>query len=251
MATRALLGFGKRQVCVPLRDHQVRDSSELVDQPSPDSGFLKHDLSLVISLQSTGLAGADRKKLAQVLDRVPTRRLVVLGEPGAGKTMLLVRLVLDLLTRRAPGDSVPVLVSLASWNPVEQDLYTWLGGRLRPSVHPDSPLPVPRPPSKTRDRRRDCTDRRTDDEGCRSPNSAAWSGSPVPGAQPRTSPAADHSYSLASSWPSSTSTPDLLAHFAMRHGFPGPGLLRSRRPVRRPQQTTRLPLPRAGCTGQR
>ena len=48
------------------------------------------------------LAGKGRK-LADVLVRVPTGRLVVLGEPGSGKTMLMVRLVLDLLARRANG----------------------------------------------------------------------------------------------------------------------------------------------------
>ena len=46
------------------------------------------------------LAG-EGSELADVLGRVPTGRLVVLGEPGAGKTMLMVRLVLDLLARRA------------------------------------------------------------------------------------------------------------------------------------------------------
>jgi hypothetical protein len=40
-------------------------------------------------------------RLADVLERMPTGRLVVLGEPGAGKTILMVRLVLDLLARRA------------------------------------------------------------------------------------------------------------------------------------------------------
>lgn len=75
------------------------------------------------------LAGSGGE-LAEVLVRVPTGRLVVLGEPGAGKTMLLVRLVLDLLNHRAGGDPVPVLVPLASWNPTEQDLRTWLSGRL-------------------------------------------------------------------------------------------------------------------------
>ena len=37
------------------------------------------------------------RKLADVLAAVPTGRLVVLGEPGTGKTMLMVGLVLDLL----------------------------------------------------------------------------------------------------------------------------------------------------------
>jgi NACHT domain len=69
-------------------------------------------------------------ELAEVLARVPTGRLVVLGEPGAGKTMLMVRLVLDLLSRRAEGAPVPVLASVASWNPAEQDLHQWLGDQL-------------------------------------------------------------------------------------------------------------------------
>lgn len=43
------------------------------------------------------LAGGGDRKLADVLARVPTGRLVVLGEPGSGKTMLMVGLVLDLL----------------------------------------------------------------------------------------------------------------------------------------------------------
>jgi NACHT domain len=77
------------------------------------------------------LAGVDND-LADRLGRIPTGRLIVLGEPGAGKTMLLVRLVLDLLAKRAPGDPVPVLVSLAGWDPDDddEDLATWLTRRL-------------------------------------------------------------------------------------------------------------------------
>ena len=69
-------------------------------------------------------------ELVDVLARVPTGRLVVLGEPGAGKTMLMVRLVLDLLARRAAGGPVPFLASVASWNPAEQDLRDWLAAQL-------------------------------------------------------------------------------------------------------------------------
>ena len=65
-----------------------------------------------------------------MLARVPTGRLVVLGEPGAGKTMLMVRLVLDLLARRASGGPVPFLASVASWNPAAQDLRDWLAAQL-------------------------------------------------------------------------------------------------------------------------
>jgi hypothetical protein len=78
----------------------------------------------------TGLSGTNAELGDLLSRRIPTGRLVVLGEPGSGKTMLLVRLVLDLLYRRAPRESVPVLVGLSSWNPAEQDLHTWLASRL-------------------------------------------------------------------------------------------------------------------------
>lgn len=76
-----------------------------------------------------GLAG-ESGQLASVLYRVPTGRLVVLGEPGAGKTMLMVRLVLDMLGRRTSGGPVPFLASVASWGPTAQDLRGWLRTQL-------------------------------------------------------------------------------------------------------------------------
>ena len=56
----------------------------------------------------------------------PTRQLVVLGEPGAGKTVLAVLLTLELLDR---DDAVPVLLSVATWRPPEH-LYAWAARRL-------------------------------------------------------------------------------------------------------------------------
>ena len=76
-----------------------------------------------------GLAGVGGD-LVDVLARVPTGRLVVLGEPGAGKTMLMVQLVLDLLARRSRGGPVPILVSVASWNPQHEGLRSWLAAQL-------------------------------------------------------------------------------------------------------------------------
>jgi hypothetical protein len=68
--------------------------------------------------------------LVHVLNRVPTRRLVVLGEPGSGKTVLMVRLVLDLLSVRAQGDPVPVLIPAAGWDPSRETLDNWLSAYL-------------------------------------------------------------------------------------------------------------------------
>jgi hypothetical protein len=90
------------------------------------------------------LAGKGQE-LANVLARVPTGRLIVLGEPGSGKTMLMVRLVLDLLKNREKGKPVPILASIASWNPAEQHLRDWLRAQLlidHPGLADPPPLGV-------------------------------------------------------------------------------------------------------------
>jgi hypothetical protein len=60
-------------------------------------------------------------------------RLVVLGEPGSGKTVLALHLLLDLLDHRhdhaAVPQPVPVRVNAASWN-VETHFSTWLAESL-------------------------------------------------------------------------------------------------------------------------
>ncbi|MFF7349953.1 NACHT domain-containing protein [Streptomyces antimycoticus] len=81
---------------------------------------------------AAGLAGTDTQIAETFADWVPTRRLVILGEPGAGKSVLLIRLLQDLIERRTSDSPVPVLFSLASWNPC-QPLKTWLAEQLRRS----------------------------------------------------------------------------------------------------------------------
>ncbi|SFY16740.1 NACHT domain-containing protein [Streptomyces atratus] len=91
---------------------------------------------------AAGLAG-DGAQIGDVFSRrIPTRRLVVLGEPGSGKTVLLIRLLLDLIQRRQSGDPVPVLFSLASWDPV-QPLNVWMVERLQ-STYPSLRAPASR-----------------------------------------------------------------------------------------------------------
>ena len=69
--------------------------------------------------------------LVSTLLQLPRHQLVVLGEPGAGKTMLAISLTLGLLAhRRVHGGPVPVLLSLSSWNPRTRSLHRWLADRL-------------------------------------------------------------------------------------------------------------------------
>ncbi|WP_018684917.1 NACHT domain-containing protein [Actinokineospora enzanensis] len=61
---------------------------------------------------------------------LPARRLIVLGEPGAGKSVLAILLTLALLDKR-DRDRVPVLVSVSSWRVGEEPLLDYLTRRLR------------------------------------------------------------------------------------------------------------------------
>ncbi|MFB9238441.1 BTAD domain-containing putative transcriptional regulator [Plantactinospora siamensis] len=68
--------------------------------------------------------------LAAKFRRLATRQLVILGEPGAGKTVLATVLTLGLLADRKPDDPTPVLLSLSSWNPHREHLRSWLARRM-------------------------------------------------------------------------------------------------------------------------
>ncbi|WP_146246246.1 hypothetical protein [Actinoplanes xinjiangensis] len=73
---------------------------------------------------------SDYARIASVFDRddIP-KRLVMLGEPGSGKSMLAIQLILQLLALRRGIEPVAVLLSTASWNPV-QSLDDWIADQL-------------------------------------------------------------------------------------------------------------------------
>ncbi|ROP34847.1 hypothetical protein [Saccharothrix texasensis] len=68
--------------------------------------------------------------VVRVYRRLRFGRLVVLGRPGSGKTVLTLRLVLGLLDTRADRDPVPVVFSLGSWDPTGIEFEDWLIDRL-------------------------------------------------------------------------------------------------------------------------
>jgi hypothetical protein len=70
------------------------------------------------------------RRLTEFFEPTRDRRLVVLGDPGAGKSVLLAQLVLDLLRQRQRGEPVPLLMSMSSWDPAANDLSGWLTERL-------------------------------------------------------------------------------------------------------------------------
>ncbi|MER5928200.1 NACHT domain-containing protein [Streptomyces mirabilis] len=83
----------------------------------------------------------DVAEIDRLYGLVPSGRLVILGEPGAGKSVAALRLGLRLLEQRGSADRVPVILPLASWNPAETGLWRWAAQRLA-IEHPELTTPT-------------------------------------------------------------------------------------------------------------
>jgi NACHT domain-containing protein len=101
-----------------------------------DPGLADHpDLvfSLAVAPGRPGVPGALAGVLddaAEVYRRLPRRRMVVIGAPGAGKSVFAMVLALQVLEHRAPGEAVPVVFPAGSWDPSAVRLRDWLASYL-------------------------------------------------------------------------------------------------------------------------
>ncbi|MFE3196890.1 NACHT domain-containing protein [Embleya sp. NPDC059237] len=97
------------------------------DDASVDVRFVFHPAG---PRDATG-AGPDGTliEVASYYKALTPRRLVITGAPGAGKTVLAVRLLLAILGERTPDRPVPVRLPLASWD-TRIPLETWVTGHL-------------------------------------------------------------------------------------------------------------------------
>ena len=78
--------------------------------------------------------GQDKRRADGILELFDDQSgsLLILGEPGAGKTTRLLQLTRDLLDRaeRDASQRIPVVFQLASWNQPELVFREWLAGQL-------------------------------------------------------------------------------------------------------------------------
>ncbi|WP_305788732.1 hypothetical protein [Symbioplanes lichenis] len=74
------------------------------------------------------------RDLPRLLDDLPRRRLVVLGEAGAGKTSAGLLTALTLLGRHLPAEKIPVPVGLNDWEPARETLSEHLVRQVAPVV---------------------------------------------------------------------------------------------------------------------
>jgi NACHT domain len=91
------------------------------------SGRTRHGHAVGQSQASDG----DFDSVADAFSREPRYRRVVLGEAGAGKTVLVTELQRKLVEAPRPGDPLPVIVPAGAWEPDKQSLLDWLAKRLK------------------------------------------------------------------------------------------------------------------------
>lgn len=96
------------------------------DRPS----LVRRLMSGIVRYQD--IRGGTRGDLADVgefFTHLPTGRLIILGDPGSGKTMMSIELTLQLLKSGDPNAPVPIRLSLAGWD-IQRSLEDWLADRL-------------------------------------------------------------------------------------------------------------------------
>jgi hypothetical protein len=67
---------------------------------------------------------------AELYGHITTGRMVIVGEPGGGKTSAAVLLMLALYDTERRDGRIPVLLPLASWDPVATPIERWMAGQL-------------------------------------------------------------------------------------------------------------------------
>ncbi|MFJ5138919.1 NACHT domain-containing protein [Streptomyces sp. NPDC088707] len=123
-----------------LTEQYARDQAAVrIDDPGPlpvrwaeaPSGLGDHAVNFAGAGEAVPRLDGSFSHIVRTYESLPHGRLVILGEAGAGKSVLVLHLAAGLLARRKPGDPVPVVFPVSSWDPGEgTPLWWWAAGWL-------------------------------------------------------------------------------------------------------------------------
>lgn len=89
----------------------------------------RHDLVSARAKQNA--ARGNVPQLARLFKRLRQQQLIIIGNPGSGKTTMAIGVILELIgQRKTPHDPVPIRFALSSWNPRSESLRAWLARAL-------------------------------------------------------------------------------------------------------------------------
>lgn len=143
-AAEALAKTLTRQYAQEVAHSRVNDPKPITVRWRPaETSLSDHRATYAAGAEDITLDG-EFAQIEQQFSRLPRGRLVVLGAPGSGKSVLVLQLARRLLQSRAPkrtskrtsskrtaDQPVPVVLPLSSWNPrLDPSLWWWAAGTL-------------------------------------------------------------------------------------------------------------------------
>jgi eukaryotic-like serine/threonine-protein kinase len=127
-----LLGHVKRTWITDVLEHSVHEAALLELGMREEAGAVEHPWERVLETPAEpgGVLPPDRS-ISQVFEDVG-RLLLILGEPGSGKTTTLLTLARECIhqAERDPTAPVPVVLSLSTWAERRGSIHDWLMGEL-------------------------------------------------------------------------------------------------------------------------
>ncbi|MBW4704654.1 hypothetical protein [Micromonospora sp. RL09-050-HVF-A] len=94
-------------------------SREAVTGERSNGGWRRFPLCGQIDVPLPGQRGEINRQIVSAFRGLPRRQLVVLGEPGAGKSVFAILLTLGLIRTRVEGEPLPVLLAINAWDSAE------------------------------------------------------------------------------------------------------------------------------------
>jgi len=112
----------------PVSEHDPLIPQDLVEQPDAIASSLREQVQ---DLRQAPRSFPHELSIGALFEQLGYT-LLILGEPGAGKTRLLCELLRDRLARaeRDPTQRIPVIFNLSSWSAHHVSLATWLSEEL-------------------------------------------------------------------------------------------------------------------------